>query len=973
VGFIDWIAGAADTVGAAVAKNGVPPAVQEAMIAAGMSGDVQLGPGTPLEPAWGYNTRPRQYDYPTGTNINSRPRSTARVSFSTLRRLVETYDVAQLCITHRIDSIRALDWKIIPAKGWEAYDLDDAIAYAEAVLDKPDGELPFDAWLSKYLYDVFAFDAGTLYRQRNLAGQVTGLDVIDGTTIAPLLDEYGRRPAAPAPAYVQYIQGLGTTDLDETELIYSPFRPVSNSMYGRAPIESILLNANTDMRFQAFFMQRFTDGNIPAMFAVAPETWTPDQIRQFQETWDIWLAGNMAAKSQIKWIPGGTTLEDANAANAQFNKDMSDWLLRKTAAAYHVTPTDLGFTDQSNRSTGESQESVQERVADRPMCGHVGGILTRFMKDDLGLPLKFEFILDSDDEDGLAVAQADKVYVDMGAWSPSEVRERRLGLTDGPGERVPRFIATTKGPVPVSDLFASSTQIDPTSANPAPGTTIPATESQELDVAMTPQMVAATAPAGQQPAIAAAKAELAKFARYRSDRIRKGRAWRDFNFTALPARFARELNRAARIATRKGEISVAGLLVQAQDTGRVLMIQRALDPADPAQGKWEFPGGHLEDSEAPWQAAVREWQEEVGCRLPDGATFTEGTWTNGHYQGFIMTVTSEADVPCRIGSAEVLNPDDPDGDMIETVAWWDPNDLLGNPAVRAELQASLDAVLAALDTEADAAPLAKGWRDGQPKTPMHKYDLRIVDYYQPRIQDVITAWVKALPIRSVAAQFAGADATAYAYALHGGDPLPLGTLLRQLATDGYLTGQHGADIQLGRVEKAATLEATNTLNWDTWAPGNPAAADTAAAGGLAQLLAEQDVTIKSVEDNLYGELGDRIASGLADGLSPDEIASSIADLVNPASRAEMIAATETARAQTAGSLFSYQANGVAAYDLILADGACLRCEDAAAANPHPLSDGSAQPPLHPYCRCSTSPVVQTISPDSMPVSDLGME
>jgi SPP1 gp7 family putative phage head morphogenesis protein len=225
----------------------------------------------------------------------------------------------------------------------------------------------------------------------------------------------------------------------------------------------------------------------------------------------------------------------------------------------------------------------------------------------------------------------------------------------------------------------------------------------------------------------------------------------------------------------------------------------------------------------------------------------------------------------------------------------------------------------------------------------------------------------------VAAQFAGADATAYAYALHGGDPLPLGTLLRQLATDGYLTGQHGADIQLGRVEKAATLEATNTLNWDTWAPGNPAAADTAAAGGLAQLLAEQDVTIKSVEDNLYGELGDRIASGLADGLSPDEIASSIADLVNPASRAEMIAATETARAQTAGSLFSYQANGVAAYDLILADGACLRCEDAAAANPHPLSDGSAQPPLHPYCRCSTSPVVQTISPDSMPVSDLGME
>lgn len=36
---------------------------------------------------------------------------------------------------------------------------------------------------------------------------------------------------------------------------------------------------------------------------------------------------------------------------------------------------------------------------------------------------------------------------------------------------------------------------------------------------------------------------------------------------------------------------------------------------------------------------------------------------------------------------------DPDGDLIESLAWWDPATLAGNPAVRPELAASLPEVL----------------------------------------------------------------------------------------------------------------------------------------------------------------------------------------------------------------------------------------------------------------------------------------
>jgi len=47
---------------------------------------------------------------------------------------------------------------------------------------------------------------------------------------------------------------------------------------------------------------------------------------------------------------------------------------------------------------------------------------------------------------------------------------------------------------------------------------------------------------------------------------------------------------------------------------------------------------------------------------------------------------------------------DPDGDPIETIAWWDPADLPGNPAIRSELLADIDAVMAALGCTPDAPP-----------------------------------------------------------------------------------------------------------------------------------------------------------------------------------------------------------------------------------------------------------------------------
>jgi broad specificity phosphatase PhoE/8-oxo-dGTP pyrophosphatase MutT (NUDIX family) len=135
----------------------------------------------------------------------------------------------------------------------------------------------------------------------------------------------------------------------------------------------------------------------------------------------------------------------------------------------------------------------------------------------------------------------------------------------------------------------------------------------------------------------------------------------------------------------KAGVTAAGLAVRAADTGRVLMIQRHSDAKDPAAGCWEFPGGCLNDGEHPYVGAKREWQEEMGVRLPRGNHV--GQWQSGIYQGFVHEVPSEAAVKIN-GDRKVMNPDDPDGDRIEVAAWWDPEHMKRSRAVRQELHNS---------------------------------------------------------------------------------------------------------------------------------------------------------------------------------------------------------------------------------------------------------------------------------------------
>jgi len=130
----------------------------------------------------------------------------------------------------------------------------------------------------------------------------------------------------------------------------------------------------------------------------------------------------------------------------------------------------------------------------------------------------------------------------------------------------------------------------------------------------------------------------------------------------------------------------AGLAVRAADTGRVLLLKRA------DTGELEFPGGHLEEGETPWEAARREFHEETGAGPPREGGGWGVSWTSpdGVYQGYVTTVPHESDIAGGTG------------DRGEQVVWFHPDSLPGLLGVRPELARDLPRILPALKGEVEA-------------------------------------------------------------------------------------------------------------------------------------------------------------------------------------------------------------------------------------------------------------------------------
>lgn len=105
--------------------------------------------------------------------------------------------------------------------------------------------------------------------------------------------------------------------------------------------------------------------------------------------------------------------------------------------------------------------------------------------------------------------------------------------------------------------------------------------------------------------------------------------------------------------------------VVGDDEGRVLLSRRAREPA---AGKWDLPGGFLEEGEHPLDCLRRELREEAGIGLRDERLL--GIWMDSYEYKRRMVATLNVYYSARIAEGTPSPADD-----VAELSWFAPDDV----------------------------------------------------------------------------------------------------------------------------------------------------------------------------------------------------------------------------------------------------------------------------------------------------------
>jgi len=424
-----------------------------------LHGTPMYAPGVPIRPVPGITPEegPRGYQYEVGYNIAQLPRATEDYTFGELRELAKILDIIQICEGIWYEYISKLELDIVPRPELIDEDMDISEYEADIQFYKdffafPDREHDTHEWLQMLVRDQLEIDAVAIFPRKNRAGGLYSLDVIDGATIKPLIDDRGRKPQAPFPAYEQFVYGVPACFLQADDLIYVKEVNRSDSEYGMSRVEKIILRINMALRKQSKDLARFTDGSIPAG-VIEPSMdvqWSAEEIEDFEQDLNDNLAGNDVVRARIRVLPRGFVYKATDDPDVHIDLDM--FIINIVCACFGLTMDELAITQNSNRSVGQTQENVVYRRAMQPLMNRYAKLLTmilrKYFKENRFIAKWKGF---EEHEDFQVKSQAFIGLTNAGIQSPTQAA-RALNLPVWNDEEIPPFVMTKTGPVMLEDL-----------------------------------------------------------------------------------------------------------------------------------------------------------------------------------------------------------------------------------------------------------------------------------------------------------------------------------------------------------------------------------------------------------------------------------------------------------------------------------------------------------------------------------------
>lgn len=557
---------------------------------------VAFGPGLPLYPApldpplASGRPAPRKWEYPVTWNLQTT--TTRAVPWTILRDAADGVSIMRSCIEVNKSAIVGLDWSfgidtarvkhLAKATGKSNFtvtsDLQDKYADDMDRLTqwwrKPDkiNDWSFSEWLGALMEDQLVLDAVALYPHLRMNGDLHSLELIDATTIKPLLDHRGATPQPPLAAFQQILWGFPRGEYEQSPpeqvdaqfvsavygrtpgisaatdaLIYKVHNRRSRGPYGFSHVEQALTDVDLWLKRTEWLRAEYTAGVAPEMLVNVDATMTPEQLRQYEAVFNDDLSGRADDRHRARFLPAGFSATYPESHDSKFTSDFDLHLVRLICAAFDVLPTSIGFTP--NHGTGGmgahqlGEASSQLQRGTKPTASWVTDLINEVCTTYLGMPdeITFQFKgLDTEDEQAEATLLTG--YVSAGLETLNEGRDQlSLPRYDFPEANQP-YLATPTGPAWLN------VEIQPVGM---PGNLPSAAQNQPSFQEATPPAPAArpalpnAKPGPRDESVPVAPDRTAERKKFLTFAAKRGTAARDFAFKAYPDEFAEAANRLA--------------------------------------------------------------------------------------------------------------------------------------------------------------------------------------------------------------------------------------------------------------------------------------------------------------------------------------------------------------------------------------------------------------------------------------------
>ena len=494
------------------------PAMAEALMRNGATFGAPMGPGVPLIPVpldrpedgdARASFRRFQYDISHNLNINQR-----QALWNTLRAAAVGIDAISRCIQIRTADVIKMDLDFGVSPDFIAQIMaKDNVSSSEASttarklcspeIDRmkefwenpfPEDNRTYTEFMGEVMWQLLVYDGLAVAPAFNLGAECIGFEIIDAPTINILLNNYGRRPLPPAPAFQQnlwgYVRGEavgnpikgktfqdGGAPYDVTAadvLSYFLLNPRTNTPYGWSPTEKALQIADLYAERQRWLLSEYKSGTTAKLYwRATDENITLQNLATSERIINEGLAGMTNARYQTKIMPPG--FEDpfeVKNVDELYKADYDEHWLKQLASFFNIMPSQLGVIARAGLGGGkgasEGEADMSESVSSKPQNRQLEGIINSLCRQHLGLSRNVVASLNNDEgsEDKLEQANALKILIDNALLTPNEGRGE-LGIPLSPEPEADELAyATATGPVFLKGLLEAQATAQDQAANP---------------------------------------------------------------------------------------------------------------------------------------------------------------------------------------------------------------------------------------------------------------------------------------------------------------------------------------------------------------------------------------------------------------------------------------------------------------------------------------------------------------------------